>query len=150
MKHRDVTVRVCRRLCFNREDDAVAQSANLNEAVSKLATDAVNYAQGKMTKGADNRWGDYVSAAVGVYVDKDHVKSRERVVEMGKVVRCVDDSRTRANLEVARLNAENRTRSWTYNLEEYAKAGTVNHCGNCEEYSAMAFVYLRDTLHVKQ
>jgi hypothetical protein len=112
----------------------MATTSYQNIAISSLAVKAVNYARGVMDIGSDNRfpqvyWG-FPARKMCVTEMRNHVQTE--LAGLRKV-------RIRMHQEV----------NWKDQLESSASWAKLMGCGNCGEYSALAFVYLRDVLKVK-
>jgi hypothetical protein len=112
----------------------MAQTSHQNIALSSLALQAVKYAQKVMDIGSDNRlpqayWG-FPARKMCVTEMRDHVEKEL------------------AELRRLRLQMKQDV-GWKDQLEASASWAKLMGCGNCGEYSALAFVYLRDVLKAR-
>lgn len=114
---------------------ATATASQNNVALSSLALKAVRYANEKMDIGASNKFSISI-------MDVTYTKYR-----------CVEESRARVTKDLAGLQKlrarTGQSVSWADQLDESAFWARTLGCGNCGEYSALAFVYLRDVLKVR-
>jgi hypothetical protein len=112
----------------------MATASQKNIALSDLALKAVKYADEKMDIGSYNKLPNsyYGWPTRYLCVEESRQKVQKHLEDLEKL-------RARSNQKVG----------WADQLDESASWARLMGCGNCGEYSALAFVYLRDVLKVR-
>ena len=112
----------------------MAGSRNGNLVLSDMvlkAAKAVTYTQGKMKLGAVNKGGDFRRAPL-------------------QLLACTSRTRDGIDGEVMGMAKTGKIRNyWGDQIDVSARWAGSSGCGNCNEQSTIAFVYLRDVLKVR-